>query len=124
MTSYQSFYINLPIGAVSLGIILLFFRPPAHAKPVAATVKEILLQLDLPGAAILIGALVCFLLDMQWGGVSKAWNSADVIGTLVGFFLLVIAFAGVQIWQGEKASLIPRIFKKRVIAGVSIFVFL
>lgn len=83
-----------------------------------------MLQLDLPGAGILIGALVCFLLDMQWGGVTKAWNSADVIGTLVGFFLLIIAFSGVQIWQGEKASLIPRIFKKRVIAGVSIFVFL
>lgn len=61
---------------------------------------------------------------MQWGGATKAWNSATVIGTLVGFGLMTVAFAGIQVWQGEKASLVPRILKRRVIAGVCVFVFL
>ncbi|KAL4867995.1 hypothetical protein BDV12DRAFT_186274 [Aspergillus spectabilis] len=117
------FYINLPIGGIALGIIGLFFRPPAHAKPVAAPLMEKVQQLDFPGATLLIGALVSFLLAMQWGGATKTWNSADMIGTLVGFGLMSVAFAGMQIWQGEKASLIPRILRRRVIAGLSIFVF-
>lgn len=123
-SGHTSFYINLPIGGVALGIIALFFRSPAHAKPVPASVKEILLQLDLPGATLLIGALVCFLLDMQLGGITKPWNSADVIGTLVGFGVLILAFAIMQIWRGEQASLIPRILRRRVVAGISTFVFL
>ncbi|KAF9887633.1 hypothetical protein FE257_009726 [Aspergillus nanangensis] len=117
------FYINLPIGGIALAIVGIFFRPPAHAKPAAAALREKLQQLDFPGAMLLIGALVCFLLDMQWGGATKAWNSASVIATLVAFGLLTLAFAGVQLWQGEKASLVPRILKRRVIAGVCVFVF-
>lgn len=107
-----------------MGIITLFFRPPAHAKPVAASWKERLLQLDLPGATLLIGGLVCFLLDMQWGGTTRAWSSPPVVGTLVGWGLLTIAFIVAQWWQGEKATLVPRILKSRIVTGVSLFVFL
>lgn len=124
LVSEYSFYINLPIGGVALGIITLFFRPPAHAKPVQAPWKERLLHLDLPGATLLIGGLVCFLLDMQWGGTTKAWNTPHVVGTLVGWCLLTIAFVVVQWLQGEKASLVPRLIKGRIVAGVSMFVFL
>lgn len=119
-----SFYINLPIGAVAFGIIAAFFKPPARAKPVAAELREKIAQLDLPGAALMIGALVCFLINMQVGGTSKAWSSADVIGMFVGFALLVLCFIAVQIWQREKASIVPRILKTRVVAGVCMFVFL
>lgn len=124
LVSEYSFYINLPIGGVALGIITLFFRPPAHANPVQAPWKERLLHLDLPGATLLIGGLVCFLLDMQWGGTTKAWNTPHVVGTLVGWCLLTIAFVVVQWLQGEKASLVPRLIKGRIVAGVSMFVFL
>jgi MFS transporter, DHA2 family, glioxin efflux transporter len=58
----HSFYINLPIGAASLGLILLSFKPPASAKPVPAPLREIILQLDIPGAVTILAALVCFLL--------------------------------------------------------------
>ncbi|KXG50410.1 Major facilitator superfamily domain, general substrate transporter [Penicillium griseofulvum] len=75
------FYINLPIGGISLAILALFFRPPSHARPVAAAFREKLQQLDLPGAALTIGTLVCFLLIMQWGGVTMSWNS-NIIGLL------------------------------------------
>ncbi|KAB8202449.1 major facilitator superfamily domain-containing protein [Aspergillus parasiticus] len=117
------FYINLPVGVPALAIIGLVFRPPAHAKPTSASWREVLLQLDLLGAAILIGALICFLLDMQWGGTSKSWGSAEVVCLLVGWGLLMTLFGLVQWYQGERASLVPRILKQRVVAGVSLFIF-
>ncbi|KAM0664321.1 hypothetical protein ACQRIU_006904 [Beauveria bassiana] len=117
------FYINLPIGAVAFGIIAIFFQVPGRAKPVPAALKEKVAQLDLPGASLIIGALVCFLINMQVAGTSKAWNSSEVIGLFVGFGLCVFCFIGVQIWQGERASIVPRILKMRIIAGICTFVF-
>lgn len=119
-----SFYINLPVGGVALGVIALFFRMPDRAKPVSASLVEKIKHLDLPGATILIAAVVCFLLDMQWGGATKSWGSGAVVGTLVAAGVLTVIFVGVQIWQGEMASLVPRILKRRVIYGICTFVFL
>jgi len=45
--------------------------------------------MDLPG---ITGALVCYIFALQWGGVAKPWGSADVVGTLVSFGVLTIAF--------------------------------
>ncbi|OQE34804.1 hypothetical protein PENCOP_c015G07905 [Penicillium coprophilum] len=117
------FYINLPIGGISLAILAFFFRPPSHARPVAAPLREKLQQLDLIGAALTIGALVCFLLVMQWGGITMPWNSANVIGLLVGFGLLTLALVASQFLQGERAALAPRLIRPRVIYGVCVFVF-
>jgi hypothetical protein len=40
--------------------------------------------MDVLGFLVVVCAVVCYLLAMQWGGVMKSWGSADVIGTLVG----------------------------------------
>ncbi|KAK2880182.1 hypothetical protein FQN49_000475, partial [Arthroderma sp. PD_2] len=68
------FYINLPVGGVSGLIILLFFHTPSTAKPVMATWKERLLQMDPVGTAMIMGAIVAYLLAMQSGGQTKPWN--------------------------------------------------
>ncbi|RFU34012.1 hypothetical protein B7463_g2269, partial [Scytalidium lignicola] len=93
------FYINLPIGGASLATIVIFFRSPTVVEPASTTLCEKFLQLDLIGTGVILAALICYLLDMQWGGASKAWNSSDVIGTLVGFVLLTALFICIEIWQ-------------------------
>jgi MFS transporter, DHA2 family, glioxin efflux transporter len=120
----HSFYINLPIGAASLGLILLSFKPPASAKPVPAPLREIILQLDIPGAVTILAALVCFLLVTEWAGVTRAWSSGPVVVCLVLFGVLTLAFIAIQIRQAERASLVPRILKLRTLAGVCLFAFL
>lgn len=107
------FYVNLPVGAVSAGIIVLIFQTPKQATPQKATLKEKILQMDLPGTALFLCALVCLILALQWGGTTKSWRSADVIGCVVGFILLIITFIGVEIYQDERALLIPRIMKQK-----------
>lgn len=77
--------------------------------------------MDLPGTFILMASFTCLILALQWGGVSKAWGSSEVIGTLVGFVLILILFIGVQIWQGDRALIVPRLMKQKTIALLSVW---
>ncbi|RDW81985.1 hypothetical protein BP6252_03097 [Coleophoma cylindrospora] len=117
------FYINLPIGAVSAGIILLFFKTPAKAVPEEASWKEKILQMDLPGAFVIMAAVICYVLALQWGGQSKKWSDSSVIGTLVGFVLIVALFVVVEWYQDERAMMVPRLMKDRTIAVGMLFIF-
>lgn len=94
---------------------------PARARPFLSRV----LELDLPGTAVFLPAIICVLLALQWGGTEYAWNSATVIGLFCGFAGLIAVFIGVQLWQGDNATLPPRFFKNRdlVLAMVFSFVF-
>ncbi|KAM9879568.1 major facilitator superfamily transporter [Verticillium dahliae] len=112
------FYMNLPIGAVSVLIIVFFFHAPAAAKPVEATRREKLLQMDPIGVALVMAAIICYILCLQYAGQTEAWNSSTVIGLLVGFILLYVAFAAWEYFQGERAMLVPRLLKVRPV-GVS-----
>ncbi|GIK05551.1 hypothetical protein Aspvir_009664 [Aspergillus viridinutans] len=85
--------------------------------------KEILLQMDPSGIVLLLGAILCFLLALQWGGSAKAWGSADVVGTLVGFGLLLIAFTINELWLQEKAMIPPRLLKGQTILFSCLFTF-
>ena len=117
------FYVNLPIGGFSSVIIFIFFQPPPAAKPQEATWKEKLLQMDLPGTFVIMAAVVCYLLAVQWGGTTKSWNDSQVIGLLVGFGLLIIVFILIEYFSGERALLVGRLFKRRNNLVAMIFIF-
>ncbi|KAH6663125.1 major facilitator superfamily transporter [Halenospora varia] len=118
------FFINLPCGALAAVSIVLFFKVPKAVRPTEATLKEKVLQMDIPGFFLVAAAVVCYLLAMQWGGVVKSWGSSDVIGTLVGSIVLLIAFLTFEWYQGERALLLPSIMKNRTIAHGCAFSFL
>ncbi|EXJ81107.1 hypothetical protein A1O3_07395 [Capronia epimyces CBS 606.96] len=117
------FYINLPIGGVAAAILLFFFYTPSHAKPAQASMKEKFLQLDLIGAALVMSLIVCYILALQRGGQAEPWSSSTVIGLLVGFVAITVVCIGWEIYQGERAMLIPRLFKQRSVWVSSIFQF-
>ena len=71
--------------------------------------------MDFPGTTLVMGASVCLLLALQYGGVTHSWKSGMVIGLLVGFGLMVIALTIVEVWQGERAMLTPRLVRQRTI---------
>ncbi len=118
------FYINLPIGAVSAAIIFLFLKLPAKASPPDVGILEKALQMDILGTIIILGALICFILGLQWGGVTKSWNDQDVIGTLVGSGLLFVLFVITEIYLGDRAFLQGRLLKSRLIASLCAFAML
>ncbi|KAJ3538672.1 hypothetical protein NM208_g5808 [Fusarium decemcellulare] len=117
------FWINLPIGGLAAAIIIFFFHTPSSAKPISASLKEKLLQMDLVGACMLVGALLSYLLALQYGGQSLPWNDKTVIGLLVGFVAIGAACGLWEWYQDERAMIVPRLFKKRAIGVNTMFIF-
>ncbi|KFX94992.1 hypothetical protein O988_06048 [Pseudogymnoascus sp. VKM F-3808] len=109
------FYINLPVGGVAAAILVVFFKLPPHVKPAEATFREKMLQLDPIGIVLILCAVICYVLALQWGGVTLAWSNSKIIGLFIGFALLLIAFGVNEWWLGERAMLPPRLAKNRYI---------
>lgn len=74
-----------------------------------------MLQLDPIGIVLIIGAVICYVLALQWGGISLPWNSSTIIGLFVGFGLLLICFSINEWWLDERAMLPKRLLKDRYI---------
>lgn len=117
------FYINLPVGGLSAALIFLFFKTPMTAKPQAASPLEKLIHMDLVGVTLAMGAIISYILALTYGGVQHPWNSSMVIGLLVGFVLLTIAFFTWECWMGDNAMLPYRLIGQRVYLVPSIFGF-
>ncbi|KAF7954501.1 hypothetical protein EAE96_005622 [Botrytis aclada] len=118
------FFINLPCGALAAASIIFLFKVPDAVKPAEETLKEKLLQMDIPGFLFITASIVCYLLALQWGGAIKRWSDSDVIGTLVGFALFLVLFGIIEWYQGERALLLRSIFRNPTIAKGCAFCFL
>jgi MFS family permease len=118
------FYINLPIGGVSAFIITFFFKAPSGAKPVQASLKEKILQMDPVGTVLVMGGVISYILALQYGGQTMAWNDATVIGLIVGFVVIFIVFGVWEYFNGERSMVVPRLFFHRDVWVSSVFSFL
>ncbi|TGO17632.1 hypothetical protein BTUL_0016g01000 [Botrytis tulipae] len=119
-----SFFINLPCGALAAASIVFLFKVPDAVKPAEATLKEKLLQMDIPGFIFITASIVCYLLALQWGVAIKRWSNSDVIGTLVDFALFLVLFGLIEWYQGERALLLRSIFRNPTIVKGCAFCFL
>jgi hypothetical protein len=86
---------------------------PKTVKPAKATLKEKIMQLDPFGCVLIMGAVISFILALQYGGLAHSWNSSVVIGLLVGSVVISIAFAVWEYFQGERASIPGRLLMDR-----------
>ncbi|KAJ5967097.1 hypothetical protein N7501_003345 [Penicillium viridicatum] len=113
------FYINLPIGGFTLAIVLFFLRVPQITN--SDTLTRQLIRLDPLGTLAFLPAIVCFLLALQWGGNDYPWSSGQIIALFVVSGVLIIAFAIIQVWRQEDATIPPRIIRQRSVFFGSIF---
>ena len=110
------FYINLPVGAVTLITLLLFFHP----KPQPGSSRTFLhkfMALDLVGNFLLVTAVVMLLLALQWGGLDYAWNSGHIIGLLIGAGLETVGFFCWESYRGPNALVPLRMIRQRTVAS-------
>ncbi|KAM6529202.1 hypothetical protein FALCPG4_007348 [Fusarium falciforme] len=117
------FYINLPIGGVSAVIILFCFSTPPQAVPAAAPLREKLLQMDPLGTALVMGFIISFLLALQYGGIQHPWSSSVVIGLFAGSGLMLAAFVALELFQGERSMIAPRLLNDRTLYISSSYAF-
>ncbi|KAE9384428.1 MFS general substrate transporter [Gymnopus androsaceus JB14] len=123
------FFINLPIGGVSVLVVTFLLRaaPPLGSDPTQRSTKNLLRQvllLDYIGAILIAGAVTCVILALQWGGNTKPWNDKAVIICFVFSGVCAIAFVSWEIYSGDKAMVPTRIFKSLAVYSIIIYGFL
>ncbi|MBY0154326.1 MFS transporter [Cytobacillus firmus] len=77
------FYINLPIGVLSLMLIALFYKESQKRK------KQ---KIDWMGSITLVGAIVCLLFALELGGNEYTWDSTVILSLFTGFAILFTMF--------------------------------
>ena len=117
------FYINLPIGGLAALAVFFFFHLPAAAEPPKTSLSKKLLHVDPVGVALAMAGITCFVLALQYGGNTRPWHSSVVIGLLIGFGLLVAALVGWEIWLGDYAMMLPRLYKQRSLSATAPYQF-
>ncbi|WWD21042.1 hypothetical protein CI109_105523 [Kwoniella shandongensis] len=116
------FYINLPIGGVTFLLLLLLLPAtpkllPFDGLPDTRPVWRRLISMDWIGIALTLGFITCFGMALQWGGVTKDWNSPSVIVTLV---LCLVLFGALLAWSailGDRAMIPLTLFRSRHFAA-------
>ena len=117
------FYINLPIGAVTI-VGLVFFLHLNERDKKKMTLWEQFLSLDPVGTAFFLPSIICLLLALQWGGSVYAWSDWRIIVLFVFFSVLIIGFIVTQYITRDTTATIPaRIICQRSVAFGSFFTF-
>ncbi|KAK4561326.1 hypothetical protein LTR86_004643 [Recurvomyces mirabilis] len=112
------FYINLPIGAIAITVIIFILKPP-QPQFKGLTLRQRLAKLDLLGELFLFPCIICLLLALQWGGSTYAWNNGRIIALFTLFAVLLIAFVLVQIFMQKTATISASVINNRsIIAGM------
>ncbi|TVY26830.1 Efflux pump [Lachnellula hyalina] len=111
------FYINLPVGGTTVAAMVLFFHPPRKHALMGKSFFYRVLELDLIGNAILLGASIMLFLAFQFTEQQMPWGSAQVVGLLTGSGVTFILFCIWQWWKADGALMPPRILRQRSVAA-------
>jgi MFS family permease len=68
--------------------------------------------------------MICLVLALQWGGTSYDWSAPTIIGLLVTFAVLLIAFLVIEFKFPETAMAPPRIVLNRSVGSSLFFTFM
>jgi EmrB/QacA subfamily drug resistance transporter len=108
------FWINVPLGAIALVMTERALRRlPRNDRPH---------QLDIIGAALLVGAAVALMLALAWGGTRYAWSSWPIIALIGGSVVLWVLFA-FRLLTAREPFIPVAILRNRVTSSVTIAAF-
>lgn len=109
-----AFYVNLPVGAVAVAIILATLKLPRLRTSH---------RIDYLGAALLAAGVGALVLLTTWGGSQYPWLSGQIVGLGVLAVAALTAFVFVERRAAE--PIVPlRLFRNRNFAVVSVLGFL
>ncbi|KAH8924405.1 MFS general substrate transporter [Atractiella rhizophila] len=142
------FYINLPIGAITVTCILFIIKstvpPPVPAAVAELTKKRFgwllsgfglwkvnpksflfrFASLDWGGSLIMLGLITCLQLPLQWGGNQYAWDDPVIIGLFCAFAGIIPIFVIYEHYFAGPYRMLPfAYFKKRTQMGASFAAF-
>ncbi|KAI2603793.1 MFS general substrate transporter [Hypoxylon fragiforme] len=116
------FWINLPVGAVTILVMILVYHPQPRAETKRGVFNR-LIDLDLVGNIILLGAAVMLFLALEATLTGAAWASPEVIGLLCGSGVAAIVLIGWLKYKKDGALIPPSIAKQRTVAASCLMAF-
>ncbi|ESZ92109.1 hypothetical protein SBOR_7488 [Sclerotinia borealis F-4128] len=116
------FYFNLPVGGATILAMILFFNPKNNMNTRRSFGSRVL-ELDIIGNILLLGACVMLFIALQYTEVGDAWSNSKVIGLLVGFGVTVVVFGFWLWWRGDKALIPLDILRQRSVLASCLFSF-
>lgn len=108
------FYINVPIGIVSVYFIIRYYKETLETK------KQ---KIDWWGASTLVISVVSLMFALELGGKTFEWNSLQIIGLFTVFAVFFIAFFLVEL-KAEEPIISFWMFKNRLFATAQLLAFL
>lgn len=104
------FYINLPVGAVTLALLVLVLKVPFERRPMRDTLRSV----DWVGSVLIVGGTVMFLYGLESGSSGiQPWSSALVVGLLVTGVLTIALFVAYEGHIATDPVLLVKIFATR-----------
>ncbi|MGI5159692.1 MDR family MFS transporter [Microbispora sp. CA-102843] len=108
------FWINLPIGLISLVVTSMALRIPFTRRSH---------RIDYLGAGLIIAGVSCFLLYLDWAGGEVGWTAPGSLALLTGFVALAALFVFVELRAAE--PILPmRLFRNKIFSVGNGFSFL
>eukprot|EP00842_Homolaphlyctis_polyrhiza_P006159 jgi/Hompol1/6544/HPOL_003564-RA len=114
------FYINGPVGAVTILVSLFLLRLPSSEDDWRTSLKRV----DFIGTLLLVAAVICLLIPIQGGGTLYEWNSATVISLFVVSAILIAAFIFVELRVNEPIVPFHLFFNRYTLAAFASATFL
>ncbi|GKZ39265.1 hypothetical protein AbraIFM66950_012188 [Aspergillus brasiliensis] len=96
------FWINLPIGALSFTVLLLYLHVPNPRTPLTTGLQAI----DWPGILLILSSAVMILLALDLGDAVYPWSSATII-CLIIFGILTMSLFAVNEYKLAHNPIIP-----------------
>lgn len=103
-----AFYINLVIGGLCAPVYI-FLLPSKDPRP-GVSVKDRCREFDYVGVTLMIGACASFIMGVSFGGVTYAWNSAQIIALFCvsGVLFIILGFQQVYtVWTNVMRRVCP-----------------
>jgi EmrB/QacA subfamily drug resistance transporter len=91
-TWHWVFYVNLPIGVLALLVLIIWLPATLSIRSSTSRGWAAVRRMDFAGVLTAAAATACLLLALTWGGTTYSWGSAQVVGLLIGAFVLYPVF--------------------------------
>ncbi len=116
------FWINLPLGGLTLLTTIFLVQLPSRPKNQTPTTwRQAVSKLDVKGNLFLLPCVISLLLALQWGGTAHPWNSWRIALLLCIFSIFGVGWSVVQFLGGDNATIPMRLLKKRSILAAMWF---
>ncbi|KAJ3122939.1 DNA repair protein rad50 [Physocladia obscura] len=114
------FYINLPLGLITLPLVNHFLRLPS---PKQESIYSALGGIDWLGSFFIGAAIACFLIGVQGAGTQFDWNSAAFICLMILTIIFGTLFIYVEGWVTKNPVIPLSLFRDRNVVGTCLAAF-